>query len=99
MNVGFKDARYGSISISSYPTGQIGFLLCRKSPEASPSIEQVSMRFQKLVQMGKETSYFQPKLQESAFSLPLWVERRIYQSSEVADADAVVVVNWKANKK
>ena len=49
--------------------------------------------------MGKETSYFQPKLQESAFSLPLWVERRIYQSSEVADADAVVVVNWKANKK
>jgi len=80
LNVGFADARYGSISISSYPTGQIGFLLCRKNPILSPSMMDVSKRFQNIVNLGKETSYYHPMLQETVFSLPLWVQRRIYQS-------------------
>jgi len=88
LDSGFSDSRYGSIAISSYPTGQIGFLLCRKSPSSSPSMENVFKRFQRI----KETSYYQPKLQESAFSLPLWVERRIYGgASEGGDVDNRVV--------
>ena len=79
LRVGFEDSRYGSISISSYPTGQIGFLLCRKSVDASPSMVQVKDRYDTIVSLGKDTSYYQPKLQESAFSLPLWVERRVYE--------------------
>lgn len=78
LDVGFEDARYGSISISSYPTGQIGFLLCRKSTKSTPAMESVLSRFDMMVEMGRGTSYYQPKLQDSAFSLPLWVEQRIY---------------------
>lgn len=90
LDTGFSDSRYGSITISSYPTGQIGFLLCRKSPSSSPSMENVVQRYNRI----KETSYYQPKLQESAFSLPLWVERRIYQTggaSEGGDVDNLEV--------
>jgi len=51
-------------------------------------MENVFKRFQRI----KETSYYQPKLQESAFSLPLWVERRIYGgASEGGDVDNRVV--------
>lgn len=80
LNVGFADARYGSISISSYPTGQIGFLLCRKDPISSPSMETINYRFGNIVRLGKSTSYYHPMLQDTVFSLPLWVERRIYQN-------------------
>lgn len=84
LNVGFADARYGSISISSYPTGQIGFLLCRKDPISSPTIGEVSHRFHNIVRMGKGTTYYHPILQDAAFSLPLWVQRRIYQSGNTS---------------
>eukprot|EP00979_Chaetoceros_neogracilis_P009639 scaffold2192_cov268-Chaetoceros_neogracile.AAC.41 len=103
LNVGFSDSRYGSITISSYPTGQIGFLLCRKSPSAVPSVKAILDRYERMVLSGNGTSYYQPKLQESVFSLPLWVERRIYPIGDVADInakttnldDAVEVVDWE----
>jgi len=51
-------------------------------------MENVFKRFNRIT----ETSYYQPKLQESAFSLPLWVERRIYGgASEGGDVDNRVV--------
>jgi len=78
LSVGFEDARYGSISISSYPTGQIGFLLCRKSLKSSSSDESMNKRYEHIVSSGKATSYYHPKLQKSTFSLPLWVQNRIY---------------------
>jgi len=78
LEVGFRTAKYGSITISSYPTGQIGFLLCCKSNTTVPSMSVINKRFQKMDEEGDRTSYYQPKLQESVFSLPLWVERRIY---------------------
>lgn len=101
--MGFSDSRYGSITISSYPTGQIGFLLCRKSPSAVPSVKAILDRYERMVLSGNGTSYYQPKLQESVFSLPLWVERRIYPIGDVADInakttnldDAVEVVDWE----
>ena len=64
LEVGFEDAKYGSITISSYPTGQIGFLLCRKSEMSSLSQDEVEDRFEKMVEDGNETKYYQPKLQQ-----------------------------------
>ena len=63
-NVGFKLARYGSLYISSYVTGQIGFLLCEKSPSDAATMEEVKTRFKAMEAKGLETTYYQPKLQE-----------------------------------
>jgi len=82
LDVGFKEARYGSITISSYPTGQIGFLLCRKSEDSPPSMTSVNSRFDDMEKLGQRTSYYQPSLQDSAFALPRWVQRRIYCENE-----------------
>lgn len=88
LSVGFNSVRYGSITISSYPTGQIGFLLCEKNPESAPSIDEVHERFKIMQEVtGSETSYYQPKLQESAFDLPLWVEKRIYNEEDRTISD------------
>lgn len=84
LDAGFKSAKYGSLAISSYPTGQIGFMLCKKSPEDNdriPTIDDVVRRFGEMVRKGKATSYYQPKLQLSSFDLPLWVENSIYGES------------------
>lgn len=78
LSVGFQSSRYGSITISSYPTGQIGFLLCEKKPGSAPSLDEIEERFNAMQITGSETSYYQPKLQQSAFDLPLWVEKTIY---------------------
>lgn len=92
LDVGFTSARYGSLMISSYPTGQIGFLLCRKSPDTAgdsndsssgitPTLNDVEERFAQMVRRGDRTTYYQPKLQFSSFDLPLWVEESVYGTS------------------
>jgi len=81
LDVGFKLARYGSLTISSYPTGQIGFLLCQKDAGSALGVSQILTRYDNLVNSGRRTTYYHPKLQESAFDLPLWVEERIYPES------------------
>lgn len=79
IEVGFKDAQYGSISISSYPTGQIGFLLCMKEPETVSSLPNIEIRYKEMIESGMITSYYHPQLQVSSFVLPLWVHQRIYE--------------------
>lgn len=64
QDVGFKLARYGSLYISSYPTGQIGFLLCEKNPSEAATMEEVNARFEKMQSKGLGTTYYQPNLQE-----------------------------------
>ena len=66
LDVGFHSVRYGSISISTYPTGQIGFLLCELSDvkdftNETQLIETVKDRFSKI----DDTSYYHPILQVS----------------------------------
>lgn len=78
LSVGFESSRYGSIMISSYPTGQIGFLLCEKDAGASSSAQQIQTRFDEIVANGKATSYYHPPLQTASFVLPLWAEQHIY---------------------
>mmetsp|Transcript_7209 Transcript_7209/g.10565 ORF Transcript_7209/g.10565 Transcript_7209/m.10565 type:complete len:342 (-) Transcript_7209:154-1179(-) len=78
LGVGFQTARYGSLMISSYTGGQIGFLLCEKDPKTGTNMGEVRSRFEKMERDDRGTTYYQPKLQLSSFDLPLWVERRVY---------------------
>ena len=90
MDLGYADARYGSLIISSYPTGQIGFLLCTKSlggGESPPSLSDIEERYTDMVRRGKRTAYYQPKLQFSSFDLPLWVEEAMYGTSIISQIE------------
>lgn len=78
LEVGFHSARYCSIMISSYPTGQIGCLLCEKAEPVSDLYRHIQERFAKIQRDGRGTTYYHPKLQSSAFDLPLWAEQLIY---------------------
>eukprot|EP00980_Cylindrotheca_fusiformis_P003866 scaffold858_cov123-Cylindrotheca_fusiformis.AAC.42 len=61
---GFQQSRYGSILTSSYPTGQIGFLLAEKNPLAASTEPAVLERYEKIVKNGKATTYYHPPLQK-----------------------------------
>lgn len=83
LDIGFTSAMYGSLMISSYPTGQIGFLLCKKNgnEDRFSNYNDVRRRFTAMEEQGMGTSYYHPRLQRSAFDLPLWVEKNIYGKS------------------
>jgi len=99
LDVGFSSAKYGSIMISSYPTGQIGFMLCGKSDSGGdrnksssgtvPKLVDVEARFAQMVKRGDRTTYYQPKLQVSSFDLPLWVEESVYGTSIVSSVTSL----------
>jgi len=74
LQVGFQSADYGSIFITTYITGQIGCLLCRKMKDDRP-LEEIKKRWNEM-----ETSYYHPGLQRSCFQLPLWAHKAIYGS-------------------
>ena len=78
LSVGFESAMYGSIMISSYPTGQIGFLLCEKNRSAASTNSLVENRFNKIVEANRSTTYYHPPLQTGSFVLPLWATKHIY---------------------
>lgn len=78
LDIGFASSRYGSIIISSYPTGQIGFLMSEKDPDSATLPRDIHRRFSALRETGKPTSYYHPRLQVSAFDLPYWAEQKMY---------------------
>mmetsp|Transcript_2141 Transcript_2141/g.3168 ORF Transcript_2141/g.3168 Transcript_2141/m.3168 type:complete len:343 (-) Transcript_2141:1670-2698(-) len=78
LGLGFSRAQYGSIAISTYPTGQIGFLMCEKNSDAASTREEVDERFKLMQKKSLKTTYYQPKLQKSSLDLPLWVEKKVY---------------------
>jgi spermidine synthase len=84
LKAGFARARYGSLMISSYTTGQIGFLLCEKTPSAASTADHVTKRWNAIQSTGRGTTYYQPKLQKSSFDLPLWVEDALYGTRDVS---------------
>jgi len=82
---GFTRSRYGSITTSSYPTGQIGLLLGEKNPSAAASYKSVVKRYNDMVLNGKATTYYHPPLQKGSFELPLWAHKAIYGSEDTSD--------------
>lgn len=82
LSVGFAKARYSTLMISTYPTGQIGCLLCEKKAEPRRDLlNLIKDRYLNMCLKGKETSYYHPRLQLSSFDLPLWAEKKIYSES------------------
>jgi spermidine synthase len=70
LDAGFTSARYGTISISSYPTGQIGFYVCAKQHVTTEEgnidkdkiqMESVQTRFEKFI---SDTSHYHPRMQQ-----------------------------------
>ena len=80
LSAGFERSRYGSITIGTYPTGRIGFLLCEKSALEVEKAE-IEARFDSMCNSGKKTTYYHPRLQFSSFDLPLWAELQMYGDS------------------
>lgn len=60
LDAGFETAKYGTIAISTYPTGQIGLFLCTKKKKET-DMESVQERFNNFV---TRTTYYHPRLQE-----------------------------------
>jgi hypothetical protein len=66
LKVGFERARYGSITIATYPMGQIGFMLCEKRPDTSKKNMKngIDARYKEMVATrGHQTTYYHPRLQ------------------------------------
>ncbi|GKY92905.1 hypothetical protein MPSEU_000259500 [Mayamaea pseudoterrestris] len=78
FHVGFVEARYASIMISTYPTGQIGCIVAEKSAPLPNQEELMRKRFASICNAGKATTYYHPRLQNSSFDLPFWAEKEIY---------------------
>ena len=87
LEAGFASATYGSMYISSYPTGQIGFLLLEKSPKKASKPKDIEKRYKAMRKAGQQTSYYHPVLQKSSFDLPLWVHETIYNPSASSSSD------------
>lgn len=86
LDVGFFSANYGSIYISSYPTGQIGFMLCEKKKHIRSEaalIREIENRFQNMKERGIQTTYYHPALHAASFVLPLWVQNKLYDPQPV----------------
>lgn len=63
LAIGFQKVRYGSITIPTYPTGQIGMLLCEKFARSEDPPKNVGKRFRIMAASGMSTTYYHPALQ------------------------------------
>jgi spermidine synthase len=61
LQIGFERVRYGTISIATYPTGQIGFMMCEKKAADPIKLQD---RYRSMVKAGHATTYYHPPLQE-----------------------------------
>lgn len=69
----FKTVAYASTMTCTYPSGQIGFLVCSKDANAT-----LSTPLHKLNEEQLELKYYSSKIHEAAFVLPRFVEQRLY---------------------
>lgn len=83
LKAGFDKVQYGTIMISSYPTGQIGLMLCEKNSITSSRIDDIELRYRKdIVDNGQPTTYYHPLLHTSTFtSIPKWAYQHIYDDN------------------
>lgn len=78
----FGDVKYGTIPVSTYPMGQIGFLLCCKNKETGAlhdaKMQIIKKRFEQMESKENKTKYYHPRMHRSCFDLPYAVENQIY---------------------
>lgn len=73
----FRKVRYASTMTCTYPSGQIGFLVCCK--DADVSLEK---SIHKLDENKLDLKYYSERVHESAYVLPRFVHKRLYPTGE-----------------
>lgn len=69
----FKKVCYASTMTCTYPSGQIGFLICSKDADAS-----LVKPIHKLDENQLDLKYYSEKVHEAAYVLPRFVHKRLY---------------------
>lgn len=79
----FAQIAYASAMVCTYPTGQIGFLICSKQYERSlrEPIERPSELSAKLL---PRLRYYSPSMHRAAFALPRYLEDKFYGTQNSA---------------
>jgi spermidine synthase len=70
----FPVAEYGWTTIPTYPSGQIGFMVCSKA--GGVDVKKPSRRVSD-EEEGKLFKYYSSKIHEAAFVLPKFVEQKL----------------------
>lgn len=73
----FKKVAYASTMTCTYPSGQIGFLICSKDPLADLANPLYQLDEDKL-----DLKYYSKEVHKSAFVLPRFVQKRLYGTDE-----------------
>lgn len=72
----FPVAEYAYTTIPTYPSGQIGFMVCSKNPEANV---RKPLRHWSRAEELKLTEYYNAAIHEASFVLPNWVDKAIQE--------------------
>ncbi|KAH3757780.1 putrescine aminopropyltransferase [Pelomyxa schiedti] len=70
-DVGFDHVWYATISIPTYPSGTIGFLLCSTGPLCDKPVREPTLQEQ------AQLNYYNPALHKASFCLPTFVARQL----------------------
>lgn len=70
----FPVAEYAYTTIPTYPTGQIGFMVCSKNNSANVKKPLREISDEKEAQLYK---YYNKRIHEAAFTLPTWVAKEL----------------------
>lgn len=73
----FPVAEYAYTTIPTYPSGQIGFMVCSKNPSANV---RVPLRHWTREEELKRNEYYNSAIHEASFVLPNWVEKALKES-------------------
>merc|ERR1712176_769151 len=75
----FASAEYASIQVPTYPSGQIGAFLARKA-FVEPGKPSSCRSLRRAVPEDMELQYYSAEMHTAAFSLPAFMQRRLYGS-------------------
>lgn len=78
----FANVDYASVTVPTYPCGQIGFMLYCKSGNARKPVATPTERF--TPQNCDALQYYSPALHEASFVLPLFAQRRLDAAKDSA---------------
>jgi len=78
----FPVVDYGSSYVSSYPGGQIGYLLCSKDPETK--FREPFHKFTPKMLKDLNLRYYTPDVHRAAFALPLYIAEEMGLNWEVS---------------
>lgn len=70
----FPTVEYAYTTIPTYPSGQIGFMICSKDPNANP---KVPLRKWTPEEEAQLTKYYNSEIHKAAFVLPTWVAKEL----------------------